>query len=478
MPKDKGNLVFRAKKLISDSFEVESKENQVSIFCKLCSSKFKVDPNHLKTQYQSHVNSAKHKKCKEKNILQPPICSSISNVNTQKEKIDSYSTKLATAFIEAGIPLWKLRHSSIKKFFLEEHKENLPCIKTFYNKIDVIYHSTFQKIKEYIREHPVYFIVDETKDVLKRYALNILVGKIDGSISKSMLLCTLFLKQTNHTTVQQSVHKACALLYGSEIPFKKIWFLISDQAPYMVKAGKVLKETFPNLKHITCLAHALNIVCESIKDEHGVVNDMIAGMKAILAKSNVRSQQFSEICKLPLPPSVIEIRWNSWLNAAFYYAKNFTVIKSFIVALDTDSKAVEKLKKCIEETDLEQSLFDLNKYAFLTEAVTRLQKHGLTVEEQMTILSSVRSKLTGYQLEKLEKSLSKNPDWNFFEKLSVDEKIKCNFVPMVSVDVERSFSIYRYILSDRRYSLTESHLAMLNVIQFNNFIDDEEGELE
>lgn len=222
--------------------------------------------------------------------------------------------------------------------------------------------------------------------------------------------------------------------------------------------------------------HALNIVCESIKEENDVVNGLIAGMKAVLTKSHARRQKFSEICKLPFPPDVIEIRWNSWLNAAFYYANNFSVIKSFIVALDADSKAVEKLKNCIEENciQLEKSLFDINKYAFLTKAITRLQKHGLTVEEQMAVLSSVKGKLTGMQLDKLQQSLSKNPDVNFFEKLSVDEKIICNFVPMTSVDVERSFSIYRYILSDRRHSLTESNLAMLNVIQFNNFINDEE----
>lgn len=44
---------------------------------------------------------------------------------------------------------------------------------------------------------------------------------------------------------------------------------------------------------------------------------------------------------------------------------------------------------------------------------------------------------------------------------------------MTSADVERSFSIYRYIFSERRHRLTESNLSMLNVIQFNNFISDE-----
>ena len=44
---------------------------------------------------------------------------------------------------------------------------------------------------------------------------------------------------------------------------------------------------------------------------------------------------------------------------------------------------------------------------------------------------------------------------------------------MVSVEVERSFSMYKYILSDRRKSMNESNVAKLNVIQFNNFIDDD-----
>lgn len=474
MPKDKENLISRAKKLIGSSFEVDAKGDCVQIFCKLCSSTFKIDAIHLKSQYKSHVDSAKHKKIKEKSILQPSISGAITNTNTQNAKIDSYSTKLASAFLEAGIPLWKLRHPSIKKFFLEEHDQNLPSINTFYGKIDIIYRSTLEKIKKYIGESPIYFIIDETTDACMRFALNILVGRIDGSVSKSMLLCTLFLEKTNHTTVQQGVHKACALLYGAEVPFEKVWFLISDQAPYMIKAGHGLKGTFPNLKHVTCLVHALNRVCETIKEENQTVNGLIAGIKSVLSKSPIRRQKFSEMCNIQFPPDVIEIRWNSWLDAAFYYAKNFSVIKSFIASLDNESKVIEKLKEVIKDAKLEESLFEINKYVFLTGAITRLQKPGLTVEEQKTILSSVKTKLTGVQLDKLTRSLSKNPDVNFFEKLAVDEKILCNFVPMTSVDVERSFSIYRYILSDRRHSLTESNLAMLNVIQFNNFINDEE----
>ena len=57
--------------------------------------------------------------------------------------------------------------------------------------------------------------------------------------------------------------------------------------------------------------------------------------------------------------------------------------------------------------------------------------------------------------------------------MPVDQKIICDRVPMVSVEVERSFSMYKYILSDRRKTMNESNVAKLNVIHFNNFINDD-----
>ena len=90
-----------------------------------------------------------------------------------------------------------------------------------------------------------------------------------------------------------------------------------------------MKQLFSNLKHVTCLIHALNRVCGFMKDNYDDVNKLIASMKASLVKSSHRRQNFREICKLPLPSDVIEIRCNSWLNAAFYYAKNFSAMKKF-----------------------------------------------------------------------------------------------------------------------------------------------------
>lgn len=476
MPKQKENLAVRATKLIRSNkcFEVETISDGVFIFCKYCECKFKIDATHLNTQIQSHLATAKHKKSKERQILQPSIAGAIVVADTKKKHENSYSLKLARAFLEAGIPLWKLRHPSIKNFFYQEHKEILPCSSTFYKKIEEIHSETLEKIKNNIGVSPIYFICDETTDAKHRYALNVLVGKLNGEPSAPMLLSTIFLEKTNNTTVQQGLLKATTTLYGANIPFERVRFLITDQAPYMIKAGKGLKVLFPNLKHVSCLVHGLNRVSEVIKDRSLLANIFISKMKAVLAKSHVRRQMYSEICRLPFPPDVIEIRWNTWLNAAFFYAEHFSSIKTFVLALDNDSKAVEELQNCIKKVKLQQELAEIHNFKFLTEAITRLEKRGMSVPEQITVLSSVKSKLTGVELAKLEDVLSKNPDVDFWESLPVDLQIKYKYVPLTSVDVERSFSIYRHILSDRRYSLTESNLAMLNVIQYNNFVNDNE----
>lgn len=72
----------------------------------------------------------------------------------------------------------------------------------------------------------------------------------------------------------------------------------------MLKAGRGIKELFQNLKCITRLIHGLNRLCEFIRDDYDDVNRLVARMKATLVKSNDRRN----ICNLPLPLDVIEIR--------------------------------------------------------------------------------------------------------------------------------------------------------------------------
>lgn len=62
-------------------------------------------------------------------------------------------------------------------------------------------------------------------------------------------------------------------------PIRKSFTCGTDQAPSMIKGIKDAKITFPNLNHITCLAHSLHRVCESIRINNEETDKFIASMK-------------------------------------------------------------------------------------------------------------------------------------------------------------------------------------------------------
>lgn len=160
MPKIKESLLSRAQKLIgsNESFEVQTRNSEVTIFCKYCTAKIKIDAIHMKSQFESHIKSQKHKEDARTNLMQPSISCALTNTSVGN---DSYTVRLTSAFLEAGIPLWKLRHPSIRNFFLDEHQEVLPSVSTLYSKIEVVYNRTVQQIKANIGENPIFFIIDE-----------------------------------------------------------------------------------------------------------------------------------------------------------------------------------------------------------------------------------------------------------------------------------------------------------------------------
>jgi hypothetical protein len=54
-------------------------------------------------------------------------------------------------------------------------------------------------------------------------------------------------------------------------------------------------------------------------------------------------------------------------------------------------------------------------------------------------------------LQKLNKSIGKNPELiTFINQNDFEHKLKTLYAPLVSIDVERSFSKYKRLLTDRR----------------------------
>ena len=113
----------------------------------------------------------------------------------------------------------------------------------------------------------------------------------------------------------------------------------------MVKSGQTLKGIFPNLIHITCLAHTLHRIAETIYNSFQLVDRFVACTKKIFVKSPSIVKLFKLTApNTPLPPALVLTRWGSWLDAALYYAQHIEIVKE-VVNLWTQMKLLQ-YKQC------------------------------------------------------------------------------------------------------------------------------------
>jgi len=101
---------------------------------------------------------------------------------------------------------------------------------------------------------------------------NLLIGKLNGTPSKSYLVSCKQLESTNYETICQFINSSLKIFPGIE---QKVLLFISDAGTYMIKAAKTLKIFFPKMIHITCMAHAINRVLEKIRELYPDINRLI-----------------------------------------------------------------------------------------------------------------------------------------------------------------------------------------------------------
>ena len=87
------------------------------------------------------------------------------------------------------MPLSKVNHPSIKKLF-EVHMNRRIYDRTYLTRAFTprIYNDMIDKIRNYVGDNYVYFIIDEVPDIKFRGVVNVLVGILNGTYSKPFLL--------------------------------------------------------------------------------------------------------------------------------------------------------------------------------------------------------------------------------------------------------------------------------------------------
>lgn len=154
-----------------------------------------------------------------------------------------------------------------------------------------------------------------------------------------------------------------------------------------------------------------------------------------------------------------------------------------------EAKSIREAQELLQKESLKSDLAYVEaNLSFLPVSIKLLEAHGLTLHRSLEILEDAEQKLNSIPgstgkifQDRLANVLRKNPSLNFVkqvsrvlqggkgnlpEGLSPSLAAALKFCPMASADVERSFSNYNNLLSDRRHSLTEENLTKMLICNF------------
>ncbi|XP_025410454.1 uncharacterized protein LOC112683585 [Sipha flava] len=149
-------------------------------------------------------------------------------------------------------------------------------------------------------------------------------------------------------------------------------------------------------------------------------------------------------------------------------------------------------KKLVKEHVQNNLVYITSNFKVLFESILKLQTKNMPLAESLSIVDNVQTQLKSVQgepgkkvYEKMENFLSKNIGLKTLkqissilsgsistmdglpEDLSTNDLIFYKYAPMTSVDVERSFSVYKNLLSQNRRSFKLENIKKYHIIQCN-----------
>ena len=481
-------LTIRISSAIDTYGEILFSQNEDNLFCKPC--KKIVNVNHMNRVTQ-HLRSKKHL-----SLTSSTNSSSESSTIVANDIDDTeFSSDLCKALIDAGIPLTKLHNSSFNNFLHKYTGRAIPDESTLRKRyVASCYDKTIQNIRDNVGDSNIWVSVDETTDVTGRFVVNVVIGTMRSEeTSKIYLLTCEEIEKTNSTTIAQTFTKALNDLWPNGVQFDRVLLLVTDAAAYMKKAGLALKVLYPNMIHVTCLAHGLHRIAEHVRELHPKVDKLVANVKKVFLKSPSRIQHFKEIAPdLSLPPQPVLTRWGTWISAVLYYALHWDTLKLIFDGLNSDSASSIKIAKEILEDDVTRNNVSYISTYFekIPTAISSLEKNNLELSASLKIFDDISNSLCNlpgtYSSEikkKFDHVRQNNADLKEIEKLASifkgEQNVSINltpsqimsyrYAPLTSTEVERSFSAYKNFLTDRRHNFKFENIKKFMVIQCNEF---------
>ncbi|CAH0563174.1 unnamed protein product [Brassicogethes aeneus] len=217
-------------------------------------------------------------------------------------------------------------------------------------------------------------------------------------------------------------------VWPTGINYEKVLLLVSDAAPYMVKAGAGFKLMYSKMIHLTCLVHGVHRVAETIRSLYPTVNTIISNVKNVFVKAPSRVAHFKKMePDLQLPPQPILTRWGTWLNGAFYYADNFKKIREILESLDEDDAAsIVDAKKAMSTRGVKDDLVYIKcHFQFLIQTIATLETKDQSLSVSLNIIKTLYQniekaprKVAKEVLKKMKNVLEKNPGYEKLVKIN------------------------------------------------------------
>lgn len=238
--------------------------------------------------------------------------------------------------------------------------------------------------------------------------------------------------------------------------------------------------------HVTCVCHGFHRVCETIRAEFPLTNALISVIKNIFLKAPSRVQLFKAMYpQLSLPPEPIITRWGnlvegSWLphrsstgNCWHCSRTRWWTLWSSSVSQKNYWRSQFNYWAYINQSILcvscqyNNKVLLTNSLALVKEATLKLAaapdrkiKDKLSMVLQKNIgLKAMSAIATSNTEQRLKSSQLKN--------MSPSDLACFKYAPITSTQVERSFSLFKNVLSDRRRSFVVDNLFMHLIIACN-----------
>ena len=155
-----------------------------------------------------------------------------------------------------------------------------------------------EQIQELLLDKKICLIVDEAEIAKQKY-ISVLVGSLDVPNQIFLVDCHP-LDSGSKVNSNIILHTVDDILRQLEIKCENFSLFLTDAARYMSLAGKTLKELYPSLIHVTCVAHLLHNCAMRVCAHFKNIDEIIATIKAATMKNKDRKKDFHD-AGLPFP---------------------------------------------------------------------------------------------------------------------------------------------------------------------------------